>query len=329
MTSATVLELPRIEPPDGSARTAALSLAGADDTVATPAGPLGLGKLATVASWLAGCQGTCPPRRLRTPRVVVFAAEHGITERGVSSHGADAAGKLVAEINVGGGAVGALAQAANAGTRVVEMEPAARPIDTADAMTAEEAESAVRKGMEMADAEVDGGADLLVASSVGAGATTPAAVLIGTLTDTEPVAVVGRGSGIDDTAWMRKTSAIRDAMRRAKPRLSQPMELLAAAGGADLAGLTGFLIQAAVRRTPVLLGGVTVLAAAVVAEELAPGARDWWLAASSTTEPAHAVALQHLDLEPLLDLRLGGDAPTAGLLALPLVTAAAWLLADA
>ncbi|MGH3470081.1 MAG: nicotinate-nucleotide--dimethylbenzimidazole phosphoribosyltransferase, partial [Thermocrispum sp.] len=62
---------------------------------------------------------------------------------------------------------------------------------------------------------------------------------------------------------------------------------------------------------------------------LTPGAREWWLAGSTSTEPAHAVALEHLDLQPLLDLRLGGDAPSAGLLALPLVTAAAQVLATA
>jgi len=326
MTRSMTVELPRIEPPDGSARAAVQRLAGADDTVASPAGPLGLGKLATVGAWLAGCQGGCPPRPVRAPRVVVFAAEHGIAERGVSARAAGTTSELVAAVK--SGAVAELADAADAGVRVVEMEQTARPIDTEDALSPDEVEQAVRRGMQVADAEVDEGADLLVASGIGVAATTPAAVLIGTLTGTEPVAVVGRGSGIDDAAWMRKTTAVRDAMRRAKPRMAQPLDLLAAAGGADLAGLAGFLLQAAVRRTPVLLGGVTVLAAAVIAEELAQGARDWWLVASSSTEPAHGVAMEHLDLEPLLDLQLGGEAPTAGLLALPLLTSAARLLAD-
>src|SRR5205807_8635665 len=118
------------------------------------------------------------------------------------------------------------------------------------------------------DEEVDGGADLLVAGDMGIGNTTPSAVLIAALTGSEPVAVVGRGTGIDDKAWMRKTAAIRDALRRARKVVGDPVALLRTAGGADLAALAGFLAQAAVRRTPAVLDGVGVGAAALVAEEL-------------------------------------------------------------
>ena len=85
-----------------------------------------------------------------------------------------------------------------------------------------------------------------------------AAVLIAALTGIEPVAVVGRGTGIDDRAWMRKTAAIRDALRRARKVIDDPEALLRTSGGADIAALAGFLAQAAVRRTPVLLDGVVV-----------------------------------------------------------------------
>ena len=46
-------------------------------------------------------------------------------------------------------------------------------------------------------------------------------------TDSEPVKVIGRGSGIDDRAWMRKVVAIRDALRRARPFAGDPLALLA------------------------------------------------------------------------------------------------------
>src|SRR5699024_10485100 len=98
---------------------------------------------------------------------------------------------------------------------------------------------------------------------------------------------VGRGSGIDDRTWMRKTRAVRDALRRTSTHRNDPLALLRVAGGADLAAVTGFLAQAAVRRTPALLDGLTSTAAGLLAERLAPGARAWWHSAQATSEPAH------------------------------------------
>ena len=107
---------------------------------------------------------------------------------------------------------------------------------------------------------------------MGIGNTTPATTLIAALTDTEPVAAVGRGTGIDDAGWARKTAAIRDALYRTRRLSADPIALLRICGGADLAAMAGFCAQAAVRRTPVLLDGVVVTAAALAAERLAPGA---------------------------------------------------------
>jgi nicotinate-nucleotide--dimethylbenzimidazole phosphoribosyltransferase len=134
--------------------------------------------------------------------------------------------------------------------------------------------------------------------------------------------VVGRGSGIDDVTWMRKLTAIRDALRRTRPFAADPLTLLAVGGGADVAALTGFLVQAAVRRTPVLLDGVVCSAAALLAAAIAPNAMDWWLAGHLSPEPAHRIALDRLGLIPVLDLgvRLGGG--VGALTALPLLRAA-------
>lgn len=85
---------------------------------------------------------------------------------------------------------------------------------------------------------------------MGIGNTTPATALIAALTDSEPVAVIGRGTGVDDAGWARKTAAIRDALFRSRAAASDPVELLRTCGGADLAAMAGFCAQAAVRRTP-------------------------------------------------------------------------------
>ena len=99
-------------------------------------------------------------------------------------------------------------------------------------------------------------------------------------------------------------------------------------GGADLAAMAGFCAQAAVRRTPVLLDGVVVTSAAMVADLLAPGARDWWRAGHRSTEPAHTLALEKLELEPIVDLSMRLGEGTGAAVALPVVRAAVAALAS-
>jgi len=140
--------------------------------------------------------------------------------------------------------------------------------------------------------------------------------------------VVGRGTGIDDATWMRKCAAVRDAMRRGRPVLGDQMDVLATVGGADIAAMTGFLLRAAARRTPVLLDGVVSGACALVAQRAAFRAVDWWLAGHRSTEPAHALAIERLGLEPVLDLGLHLGEGTGALLAVPLVRAAGATLAE-
>jgi nicotinate-nucleotide--dimethylbenzimidazole phosphoribosyltransferase len=201
-------------------------------------------------------------------------------------------------------------------------------IDRQDALTDADVARALDAGVAVADEEVDRGADLLIAGDMGIGNTTPAAVLVAALTGAEPVAVVGRGTGIDDAGWMRKTAAIRDALRRARPVVGDPVALVRTAGGADIAAMAGFLAQAAVRRTPVILDGVVVGAAAMLAEELAPGARRWWVAGHRSVEPAHTLALEHLELDPVLNLGMRLGEGSGAVAALPLVQMAVRVLAE-
>jgi nicotinate-nucleotide--dimethylbenzimidazole phosphoribosyltransferase len=336
-------DFPTITPPDEPTAQRARER---QAQLTKPAGSLG--RLEEIGVWLAACQGSCPPRPLARPRVVVFAGDHGVARHGVSAYPPEVTGQMVANFLAGGAAVNVLAAASGAGVRVVDLavdSPADGPgpptqvtrhkvrrssgrIDVEDALSGEETEAAVAAGRAVADEEVDGGADLLIAGDMGIGNTTPASVLIAALTGAEPVAVVGRGTGVDDAGWMRKTVVIRDALRRARPVRHQPMALLRTVGGADLAGLAGFLAQAAARRTPVLLDGVVVGAAALVAEELAPGARAWWLAGHRSVEPAHTLLLEHLGLSPLLDLGMRLGEGSGALAALPLVAMSARILAE-
>jgi nicotinate-nucleotide--dimethylbenzimidazole phosphoribosyltransferase len=276
--------------------------------------------------------------------VVLVAGDHGIAAADVSVHRPEMTRRQVLSVRENTAPVAVLAPVAGASVRVVdvavddEVEPGTAEryrvrrgsgrIDREDALTAGDAERAFEVGRGLADEEVDAGADLLVPASLGVGASTPASVLVAALSGAEPVAVIGRGSGIDDAGWMRKAAAVRDALRRAKPGAHDPLTLLRVAGGADLAVLTGFCLQAAVRRTPVLLDGLVVGAAAMLADVLAPGARQWWLAAQRSPEPAMTIVLDRLELTPLVDLgvRLGDG--TGAAVVVPLVQMSARLLGE-
>ncbi|TCJ90200.1 nicotinate-nucleotide--dimethylbenzimidazole phosphoribosyltransferase [Nocardia alba] len=306
-----------------------------------PAGSLG--RLEELGNWVAACQGVCPPRQFERARVVLFAGDHGVAEHGVSAYPSEVTAQMVANFQAGGAAVNALAAVAGATVRVVDIAVASDTdpsvsqhkvrrssgsLDREDALSDAEVTAALAAGRAIADEEIDAGADLLIAGDMGIGNTTPATVLIATLTGTEPVAAVGRGTGVDDQGWIRKVAAIRDGMRRARPVATDPVDLLRVAAGADFAAMAGFLAQAAIRRTPVLLDGVVVTAAALVAEDIAAGARDWWLSAHRSTEPAHDLALKHLRLTPLIDLEMRLGEGSGALTALPILRAAVATLAE-
>jgi nicotinate-nucleotide--dimethylbenzimidazole phosphoribosyltransferase len=335
-----VTDFPSITPPDTEVAAAARAR---QDRLTKPPGSLG--RLEDLSVWVASCQGVCPPRQFQRPRVVVFAGDHGVTCAGVSAYPAEVTAQMVANFDAGGAAINVLAEAAGASVRVVDIAvDAAEPLSPSigahrvrrgsgniaveDALSADETATAIQAGRQIADEEVDSGADLLIAGDMGIGNTTAATTLIASLTNSEPVAVVGRGTGIDDAGWARKTAAIRDALYRARGLSADPVGLLRVCGGADLAAMAGFCAQAAVRRTPVLLDGVVVTAAALVADRLAPGARQWWQAGHRSTEPAHALALRQLELEPIIDMRMRLGEGTGAAVALPVVRAAVATLAS-
>jgi nicotinate-nucleotide--dimethylbenzimidazole phosphoribosyltransferase len=329
-----VTEFPSITPPDPEVAAAARAR---QDRLTKPPGSLG--RLEDLSVWVASCQGVCPPRQFQRPRVVVFAGDHGVTAAGVSAYPAEVTAQMVANFDAGGAAINVLAEAAGASVRVVDIAvDASEPhspsigahkvrrgsgnIAVEDALSADEAAAAIQAGRQIADEEVDSGADLLIAGDMGIGNTTAATTLIAALTGSEPVAVVGRGTGIDDAGWARKTAAIRDALYRARGLSADPVGLLRVCGGADFAAIAGFCAQAAVRHTPVLLDGVVVTAAALVADRLAPGARQWWQAGHRSTEPAHTLALKQLELEPIIDMRMRLGEGTGAAVALPILRAA-------
>lgn len=331
-----------IERPDGGVRRDAEARR---ERLAVPPGALG--RLDELGEWLAAAQSSVPVKPIARPRVLLFAGDHGVAELGVSARPQGSAHELVRAVLEGESPVAVLARRIDAPVRVVDMaldcEPDALPaevvshrvrrgsgrIDIEDALTREETEQAFQAGMAIADEEADSGTDLVVLGDLSVGGTTPAATLIAALCGTDASVVTGRGGRpIDDLAWMRKCAAVRDALRQARPVLGDQLELLQTVGGADLAAITGFLLQSAVRRTPVILDGVVSAACALVAQRVAFRSPDWWLAGHTSGEPAQAKAFDRLALEPLLTQGVTAGEGTGALLALPLVQSAAALAAE-
>ncbi|MBW0018178.1 MAG: nicotinate-nucleotide--dimethylbenzimidazole phosphoribosyltransferase [Mycobacterium sp.] len=334
-----MMDFTPVSSPDAEVAAAARAR---QDTLAKPPGALG--RLEDLSVWVASCQGRCPPRDFERARVVVFAGDHGVARSGVSAYPPEVTAQMVANIDAGGAAINVLAGIAGATVRVEDLAVDAEvlaerigvhkirrgsgDIAVEDALTDDETAEAIAAGQRIADEEVDAGADLLIAGDMGIGNTTPAAALVAALTNAEPVAVVGFGTGIDDAAWARKTAAVRDALYRAQAVSADPVGLLRCCGGADLAAMAGFCAQAAVRRTPLVLDGMAATAAALVADRLAPGARQWWQAGHRSTEPGHGLALAALELDPILDLRMRLGEGTGAAVALPVLRAAVAVLSS-
>ena len=323
---------PKVTPPSLKAADAAREF---QLTLTKPTGSLA--RLEDLGVWLASCQDQVPPKKLTQPRMVIFAGDHGVATKKVSPYPKD--------IKAGGGGINAIANESGIGIRVVDISldhdedvdvvglqervrRSCGSIDVEDAMTEAELVAAINVGKRIADEEVDNGADLLMAGDLGIGNTSPSAVIIGLLTGQEPVVVTGRGSGVNDEGWKRKVAVVRDAMFRARKDKGDVLTLMRKVTSPELAAMAAFLAQAAVRRTPIVLDGVVVTAAALLAERLAPGARAWMQAGHRSAEPAHTFALESLKLEPLLDLglRLGEGSGAAA--AFPLVRMATNIMND-
>ena len=329
--------------PDGDARVAAMTRQG---QLTKPPGSLG--RLETLGTWAASVQSQYPPTEFESPQLVIFAGDHGVAASGTSAFPSEVTAQMVANLVAGGAAANVLADRAGVSVSVVDLAvdtdyegldvPArvfenrvrrsSGSIDREDALTPSQARSAWEVGAGIADRLIDSGADLLIAGDLGIGNTTPTAALVARITETMPHVVCGRGTGINDATWMRKVGVVRDALWRTRDRDNDPLTLVGALGGADLAAMAGYLARGAERRTPAILDGVVTTAAALLAEAAAPGAREWWVAGHRSTEPAHMISLDHLSLSPVLDLEMRLGEGSGALLALPVLQSSIALLND-
>jgi nicotinate-nucleotide--dimethylbenzimidazole phosphoribosyltransferase len=264
--------------------------------------PGSLGRLESLAIWLAGWQGRAIPR-LDHVRIVVFAGNHGVAGRGVSPYPPEVTGQMVGNFAAGGAAINQLARIAGAELAVVplDLDKPTADITRAPAMS----EAAFLQAVAAGAGAVGRNTDLLCLGEMGIGNTTVAAALCAGLFGGGGAAWVGRGTGIDDAGLARKAAAVDDAVAlHADP---DPLVLAMRLGGRELAAILGAVLAARHRGIPVLLDGFVCTAAAAPLACLAPGALDHCMAAHVSAEAAHRALLARLSLHPLLDLdmRLG------------------------
>lgn len=328
----------RLAPLDAGAGAEAAAL---HDRLAKPRGALG--RLEALGVRLAAMAGTCPPPIPEPVVVAVFAGDHGVLAEGVTPWPQEVTAQMVAAFCAGGAAVNVLARHAGADVLVVDigvaadLAPAPGLLDrkvrhgTANlaagpAMTVDEARQALDVGAGVAAAAVEAGARCLVTGDMGIGNTTASAALIAALTGRPPADVTGRGTGIDDATFSRKTAVVEVAAARTGGL--EPLAVLAEVGGLEIAGIAGFIVAGAAARVPVVVDGVIALAGLLVAASLAPTAVDYCVAGHRSTEPGATAVLDHLELEPLLDLGMRLGEGTGAVLAVPLVQAAAKVLSE-
>jgi nicotinate-nucleotide--dimethylbenzimidazole phosphoribosyltransferase len=308
--------------------------------------PGSLGRLEDLGSRLAGMAGVSPPPGPENPAVVVCAGDHGVLARGVSPWPKEITAAMVETFCAGGAAVNAIARTVGARVSVLDVGVASKlgrhpllrgakvragagDLSQGPAMSREEAARAILAGAGIAGELVEsGGVDLLVTGDMGIGNTTPAACLIAAFTGCPAREVTGRGTGIDDATLERKIRVVEEALDLHRPDPGDPIGTLAALGGLEHAALAGLTLTGAVYGVPVLLDGVVSNSAALVTRALAPDSVDYMIAGHLSAEPGARVALEHLGLEPLLDLRMRLGEGTGGLLAVPLVQAAARALGE-
>ncbi|HUI21113.1 MAG TPA: nicotinate-nucleotide--dimethylbenzimidazole phosphoribosyltransferase [Methylocella sp.] len=282
--------------------------------------PLGsLGRLEEIVGFLAAWQGKAQPS-IERPLVAVFAANHGIAERGVSAYPATVTRAMLDNFKTGGGAINQICAVHGLGLRIFDLalDLPTRDITKAPALEEKEAAATFAFGMEA----IAGGIDLLCLGEMGIGNTTVAAAIYHALYGGAAADWAGRGTGVDDAGLARKIAAIELAVGQHRDHLSDPLEIMRRLGGREIAAIAGAILAARMERIPVILDGYVVCAAAAILRALDETALDHCLAGHVSAEGAHKKVLQRLGKKPLLDLGLRLGEGSGAALAFGIVKAA-------
>ena len=302
--------------------TEAMSRARArQDSLTKPRGSLGI--LEDLSVRLAGILRTDAPS-LGAKVVFTMAADHGVTEEGVSAYPQEVTRQMVLNFANGGAAINVLAGSAGAEVRVVDMGVAAecewpdcilnrkiakgtRNMCKGPAMSLDQATRAVLIGAELAAEAASDGSRAIAVGDMGIGNTTAASAIAARITGSPVPAVTGRGTGVDDRSLSLKVQAIERALDVNAPDPEDGLDVLSKVGGFEIGGIAGVVLGAASAGVPVFIDGFVSSSAALLATAIEPKCKDYIVASHLSVEPGHKAVLEHMGLVPLLDLgmRLG------------------------
>lgn len=285
--------------------------------------PGSLGRLEEIANRIVAIRETFEITAKR-PRMVLFAANHGVCGEGVSAYPQAVTAQMVANFERGGAAINAVARTCGIELKVVDVGVAIGTHNFCEraAMTESEVNAAIDNGVREAESAADDGCDLLGFGEMGIGNTTSASAITRALTGLPIDGVIGRGAGADDAVMMRKRSAIERGLALHAADLREPFGILRCVGGLEIAAMCGFCLGLASRRLPVVMDGFIASSAAALAVQICPAVSDYLFAAHRSTEPGHSHLLRLIGLEPLLDLRMRLGEGTGAALAMKVIQAA-------
>ncbi len=313
------------------------------DSLAKPKGSLG--RLETLAVQLGSIQGTLAPVT-RPRKLLIFAGDHGVVADGVGIWPSEVTAAMIGAIASGRACCSALAAASGTDVSLVDVgsKTATPPggiysdrriargtasLAHGPAMSPEQFWAAWTVGHDEVDAARAEGVRILALGEIGIGNTTPAACLVALGCDAEAGAVVGPGAGATDQTLARKREVVEAAVANARKFVGDdPVAAMAGVAGFEIVAMAGAIAAAAQADLPIVLDGVVTGAAAIIAQSVDPAALDTAMASHVSAEPAHAIALVRLGLEPYLDWQLRLGEGTGALLLMPILDAAAALSAN-
>ena len=306
--------LQRMPPAD---KAAAEAVAARQEQLTKPLGSLG--RLEELAAWLAAWQGRARPR-LEHPRIAVFVGNHGVAAQGISAYPQAVTAQMMQTFLDGKAAINQLAALQEADLRVYEMALEQPTADFTQGPALSEADCA--RAMAYGMMAVEGGFDVLALGEMGIGNTTAAAALSLALFGGEAADWVGTGTGLDEAGLARKTAVVQQAVETNQAALPDPLAVLCALGGHELAAITGAVIASRLAHIPVVLDGYACTAAAAVLHAVQPGLLDHCVVAHRSAEPGHARLLEAIGKDPLLDLGMRLGEASGAALSLSLLKAA-------
>lgn len=303
--------------------------------------PLGaLGHLEEIALQIGLIQNTLTPE-LKNPSMLVFAADHGIVEEGVSPYPKDVTWQMVMNFCAGGAAINVFCKQNGINIKVVDAGvdfdfPADAPIINAKiargsknmlhepAMSIAECEAAMTKGAEFVKAEAASGCNIIGFGEMGIGNTSPSSLLMHKFLGLPIEECTGAGTGMIGEKLDYKTSVLKKVSEKHSP--STPLDILATFGGLEIAMMVGAILEAKKQNMVIMIDGFIATAATLTAIQMDAAVRDNCVFCHSSDERGHKLMLEHLQAKPVLSLgmRLGEGSGAA--VAYPVIKSAVTFL---